>query len=463
MSLIIKPLLILCYVIVNLQANEIESDDPDKIESHSYDYYQVVRPKEVADTCELDEMLAYGLSGDATSLGEKNEICPHISQNCCGKKDQSRIWEYWHRDRKRQEYYHRTVLKIMKYILGYGKEWYRIASAIKEDYMDKERGLNKGNSSAPSANNDKNYLDKRLVVNANKYCEKAAEYVLRLDFNTKEKVYTYYRMINEKVEFMENARRSFYCMICSIEGQRAIDTWRVKHFSNIRYNTKFCETIVNHSFRINYELYNTYNTYISSLLRMKMCVSLTANGANRGSGSGNADFKKDVPPVQLTIEERDAIEDPLENQKHFAFEACNTGKNYIGNAACIFYCGKFNIAKPSPELDLSTHALKAVFTRLEPLEEVFITSRNNFFLDDMNMLKRDIQDNYKRADKSSIFYKTTTQNIDISRYSTNFLIGGLRVDPMEVAKDTPLPMNYKSAKALAVGMIGLLFAIVNRG
>jgi hypothetical protein len=258
----------------------------------------------------------------------------------------------------------------MKYFLGYGKEWHRIAGAVKENYLEKEIGINKNgpnNKSNPNTTEKKPFLIRNLNVNANKYCKKAAEEVLRLDFNTKEKAYSYYRMINEKVEFMENARRGFYCMLCSVEGQRAIDTWTARGLNNMRFTQPFCTTMLNYSFRINYELYNTYNLYISSIIKLSLCVSLNGNNnsniQNKGS-NGNNDFKSTNPPIQLSSQEEDAIEDPLGNKSFFAFRTCNLFSNYIGDVACIPYCTKFNIAKPSPSLDLSSRHLHQVYKHL---------------------------------------------------------------------------------------------------
>lgn len=40
-------------------------DDKDKIETKSYDFYQNKVSKEIRNKCELDEMFAYHMTGDA--------------------------------------------------------------------------------------------------------------------------------------------------------------------------------------------------------------------------------------------------------------------------------------------------------------------------------------------------------------------------------------------------------------
>ncbi len=60
-------------------------DDPNWIDTHTREHYQV--PEDIMKNCEMDEMIAYGLTGDAESFGEANEVCPAIGDNCCGKGD----------------------------------------------------------------------------------------------------------------------------------------------------------------------------------------------------------------------------------------------------------------------------------------------------------------------------------------------------------------------------------------
>lgn len=470
MSFRIKALIAIFNILVTLKTYQIETDDPNRIEAHSYEYYQLKQDPSILENCELDEMMAYGLSGDAVSLNERNEICPNLSQNCCGKKDQARIWEYWYRDRKRQEYYHRSVLKMVKYFLGYGGEWYRIASAIIDDYKDKKYNMN--NLGQKSTNNtdkndryeDYNYLTKGLIVNANKYCKKAAKYIVTLNFNELPQVHTYYRMISEKTEFLENARRSFYCLLCSVEGQTAIGTWTFRPFNNIRYDQKFCRSIVQHTFRINYELYNTYNDYISNLLKMLKCVTIpdtTNPQADRTVSRNTSDvnFRSTSPPRKLTREENKMIESPLKNDQWFRFEVCNKFDATGEGLSCRFYCSQFNMAKPTASVDFDMYALERVYRTVSPYEKVFRSSRINFFLDDMPKLKQDIIDNFVRSDRSKLFYKTIVQHIDFSKYDSNFWIGSGALDPMELARGTPLPMNYASARIFMTMIVTIVMGI----
>ena len=464
MQVTLKTLTLVCYLLVELFAIDVESNNSNRIQAHSYEYYQITRPQEISEKCHLDEMLAYGLSGDAMSLGEKNEICPFITQNCCGKQDQSRIWDYWHRDRKRQEFHHRTVLKILKYIIGYGKHWRELAEAINYNYNDKLREKKKkGNKSSAEQTNQTDQNDKKrrsrnyveIKVDANRYCYEAAQYVIKLDYDTRAIAQTKYRLINSKTEFLENARRSFYCVLCSVEGQEAIDTWFVNFANNFRFNRNFCDSMVRHTFRATYELYNTYNQYIRSILKMLQCTTNeeTSNDRNTNEAS-NKNFTKNRPPKKLNRVKRDLIENPLDNVASFRFESCNFTDKYIGTTMCFFYCGKFNIAKPSTILDMDIERLYEVYEELLPYEKTLIRSDVNFFNHDLARLKLDIENNFRLRDRSNRFFKTIVQDIDIAEYKTNFWIG-TGIDPMEVGRGNMLPMNYKSDQILTV-IVGAL-------
>ncbi len=50
--------------------------------------------------------------------------------------DIERIKKFWRRDRKRQEYHHKLVLKINKWILGFGKEVFKIAGKVIKNHSD---------------------------------------------------------------------------------------------------------------------------------------------------------------------------------------------------------------------------------------------------------------------------------------------------------------------------------------
>ena len=469
-----KLILICAFSMVTICASTAESDDPDRIEMHSYEYYQINRSQEISDTCKTDEMLAYGLSTDATSLGDKNEICPQIKKNCCGKRDQAKLWQYWHRDRKPQQNFHRSVLLMLKYIIGYGKEWYNIANAIIIDYKDKElAGKQSGqstNQTNPSATIDdirkQNPRIKNISVNATGYCHKAAKFIIKLNYNTKEKVESFYADISRKTEFMENARRSFYCMLCSVEGQASIKTVRYKpNYSTVNYTMDFCNTIIRQSFTVTYLMYNTYNRYIKNVLRMSTCLNNTeqSSGTNTNASGSSGDFRSKRPPSQLSIADRKLFHNPLRYNDFLKMEACYISKGYLNNVFCTIYCSAFNIAKPHRLLDGEIDALLQVYNRLTKLESTFPAPQINIFRDNMVKMKATIALNIQKVDISGLFYKSQISYIDIATYNQFYILGWDSVDPMLVAKGTPLPMNYKFSKIASATVLGLVFCLFYRG
>lgn len=51
-----------------------------------------------------------------------------------------------------------------------------------------------------------------------KYCKDAADVVLKKDYSNRVKADILFKYQVMKKDFMENARRGFYCMACSVEG-----------------------------------------------------------------------------------------------------------------------------------------------------------------------------------------------------------------------------------------------------
>lgn len=78
MKAIFKLIIVILSLMTSYQKNDTEVDNPYKIEVKSYEFYKNKRSREIIDKCELDEMFAYHMSGDATSVGDANPICPSI-------------------------------------------------------------------------------------------------------------------------------------------------------------------------------------------------------------------------------------------------------------------------------------------------------------------------------------------------------------------------------------------------
>lgn len=67
---------------------DLDEDNPYIVETKSYEFYKNKRSEEIRKNCELDEMFAYHMVGDAESLGTPHDLCPSISGGqCCGDQD----------------------------------------------------------------------------------------------------------------------------------------------------------------------------------------------------------------------------------------------------------------------------------------------------------------------------------------------------------------------------------------
>lgn len=75
-------------------------------------------------------MNSFGLIGDAATLSEKNEVCPKIRRNCCGKDDQIKIQEMWNSESDYIARHYSTYLLVIKYILGFSEKYSQFASIV---------------------------------------------------------------------------------------------------------------------------------------------------------------------------------------------------------------------------------------------------------------------------------------------------------------------------------------------
>lgn len=67
-------------------------------------------------------------------------------------------------------------------------------------------------------------------------------------------------------------------MVCSVEGQRAIKTYKFLPFSNkVLYNHEFCKVMSYNAFRGAYFDYKDFSFYISELLKVTTCFESDTN------------------------------------------------------------------------------------------------------------------------------------------------------------------------------------------
>lgn len=437
------------------------NDNPDTIESLDYEDYKASRPPEVARACSTDIMFAYGLNGDATSLGEPNEICPNIQQNCCGQRDQKRIYELWEKNNKKISTHYKIALLIFKYIIGYGKWYTELAFNISKQY-DEQKELGAEGNNKPNSSPSGNKADGKISFRSDKACKNAASKVHELGFGDRELAHFYYKLLNERVQFLQNSRRGFYCMICSVQGQKAIHNtpWIFKWIYNDRvyYNREFCKMLIDHAFRITYELAKTFNHWLRALVTVTTCIDgLPGKGGSATNDSKNAGGASGAQsPIVKAL-----IKNPLNLGDYFKLEMCDlaTDSNFLVFEKCEFWCQEWNIAKPKSLFDSDIRALRRLYNYLITIEPALRDARINMFRDDVTELKGKIKIALQKSDRGAKFFAHISRYQDLSTFKSDFVYSSKGINPMELGKGSPLYFKYKYESIF--GVLGMLFAILS--
>ena len=462
-----KTKITLLVLLITISVTKDSSDS--KIQDKSYEFYQKKRSLEIRETCKLDQLAAYGLFGDAESLSEPNTICPNIKQNCCGNQDVERIKKFWYRDRKRIEHYHRTVLLIYKWILGYGKQINLLAQQLMEDYEKKidPEGFMDG------------YYKRKLWfgINSNLYCYKAAKEILTLDFETEEKVEAFYWAITQKIEFIENTRKNFYCMLCSVEGQQSIHTspaiYSWLYNKRVYYADSFCNMYVDKTLTISYQKWTTFNDYITDFLKITTCFTPQKNEEQNKDGKKkendektilnskrDPNFLKDVPVRRLTYLEEQIFKNPLNLENTSLMAPCDEAfGNYDYDHLyifCDFWCQSFNIAKAVSIHDGDLKAMYKLYKYMKPLK-IYFSSNKSHFNNDMVLMEKDIEQNYRKAPKSGLFYKSISKVVDLSQYKSDFVFHHKGINPLIIGDRNHLHFEYEIEGVLKVWFFTFLF------
>ena len=432
--------------------------DSQAINVRTWEDFKSSRPSEITDNCEEDEMRAYSLVADATSLSETNELCPAITKNCCGPIDQENIEALWEQDSLRMERYNQHNLKILRWVLGHGDNFHRLARIIADDYDALER------------DDDSRQEHENISLKTNQYCYNAAKEVLTKNFFHESSVEPFYHQINEKAEYLHNIRASFYCMLCSVDGQTAISTWKISDsFNEINYGTDFCKEIVNHTFQPTYMLYDNYNLLLSNVIKMLTCVfpgeeqELVEDSSStsfKKPKEVDHDFESDQPPYDLDENEESLIENPLSMSDFGATITCDVGNDTaMWFTACEYYCQKFNIAKATPFYDYDATQLYALFTYLEQYEHAMPNGADvNLFNDDVISLKKEIHELHPKIPYLGIFFISKDDSIDISKYGSDFTRLG-SYNPMQDSDGHLLEFHYESVSKL-VSLAVIAFALL---
>ena len=446
-ELFIKAVIIL--IIVNLYhsgkgGEDVKSyQDLKYIEPLTYDYFRRRAPEEVRQRCNFEIMNAYSLYGDAPSLGFKNEICPKLTENCCGPRDIKKIPELWKYDQKRMQAHNVVYLRTLKYFLGFGREYYKLAKRIIEIYNRDKKGEKFGRLADKNAK----AADKDLDLNLTEDCYKAAEAVTTINYDITPKLSIVYDQLNERARFLQTFRYNFYCMMCSPVGIKSVKLDKKFWFmtlrnKQIRYNKNLCYTFANNTIDITYQLMNNYSKFLEKSILLSRCVKVKDNKFNTSSEQ----FLK-LANDPLGLKDAKSMNRIKKCKKSFKKGEFNFGD-------CKSYCNSFRITSPTNIFDGDLERLVEVFTYMEQLERFFEFPSINAFDDDMAILKTSIYEFRKKVDRR--FFKSIDTRIDFADYKSKFESDNY-VDPMEMGDNNTLYFQYLSTNMLAVGSIFAIF------
>ena len=486
-------LLFSCLTLSIVTAEADENADPKYIESKSYDYYLKQQNTEVTKQCKVNEMAAYGLVADATSLSEPNPICPQMQGNCCGKHAQKLINEYWLVDDRHQSDYHISYLKINRYILGNAKEYQTIAlDIINKSKTMKLNGPDKkqqGNGVQSTPNTQQPDDGKPYTYDYHPVCAKAAKRLLHLDFVDRHKAEGFYDLLNRKAEFMQNARRGFYCSLCNPLARDYISTFRTTIKSRLWYSKDFCQAIYGQTFAPIYQIYKAYNPFLISLLKMLSCIKPRGSAYSQQSGGNqgaqkqnegpqvNVQVNLNFNPVALTMnlgvknpfskmskEAKKLFENPLNIKSKAWMEVCYNSDptSVFFSLKCMGFCENFRMTKASKQMDGNLNAIKKVYEQLTMYEFAMSATIRNIFNDDVFKLKKEIYVRIQSLKENYNFYRSLAPKMDFSKYKTVFSLLFTGYNPMVLSRGTSLTFKYRAVNMLSIlslAILGLVWII----
>lgn len=456
------------------------------IQSMGYDYFLAKSKSEISKSCAVNEMAAYGIMADATSMSEHNDICPQMSGNCCGAEAQNSIRRYWRDDDRHQSQFHTAFLRMHKYILGSVKNYVAIANYVIDQSNKIKLTGGKPATAQPGKNEQQADDGMPYVFEYHDTCEKSAREFIMQDFVNRAKAQGFYEKLTRKAEFMQNARRGFYCMLCSSTAKDYISTNRFGFPSFLWYSKDFCQMIYSQAFPSIYQIYKSYNPFLKHLLKMLMCIKPKGTGANNAQGGSSGqpgakepgaqltftpmslsvDLKISNPMSSLTKQMRNMLDNPLNIAwtKKFNMELCyNTDPNsFTFTLSCMGFCENFNVARASRLMDGDIEATKAIYDTLIQYEFAHISSSSNIFGDDVFAMKKNIYEVTQALNHNYFFFRSLAKNINLGTYSIQFSPLFKGINPMALSQGTSLEFKYKSYFILrAVVALALTLFYVN--
>jgi hypothetical protein len=438
-------------------------------------------------------MNAYGLVGDSMSLNTPNRLCPRIKGNCCGEEDQRIIQAYWKTDERHMELYYGLVLNMFRYMMGYFPQYSNMAIEILLKY-ESENGIDhktkkKTASAAPKKAGPEGsttpsegdvHLDNGISISnrvrkqwtldfdklhfrvkSKRFCYDAAMKMLKQDFVDPQKAMEFFRLLSEKIEFMTNARKGFYCSLCAARNKKHIITrsfflrWIGK--DTIIFAKEFCQIIYAETFTTVYHIWKSLNPFLKNLNRMLTCVEpLGTKDVDTGTGTGASGVAPGHPPKfainweasnpikALPPNQKILFENPLNIDDSLKMEICyNSDPNaFLFMIRCQFYCRKFKMTKPDNLIDHDLDAVRRVYENLIQYEFALYSANNDIFESDVTALKKNVKALTAAMGPNRNFFRSYSPTMKFENYFTLFDTDNEAVNPMKDADDTTLRFRF---------------------
>lgn len=472
-------LLIACVILSIVKGDANSDSDSKYIQSRDYEFYLQKTKNDVTKSCAVNEMAAYGLTADVSSLSDPNPICPQMQGNCCGPKDQELINTYWKTDDRYQAGYHIAYLRMNKYILGNIKNYLNIASDIitksrKLGFQGKNK-INTGSDKAAPLEDD----GKPYSFEYHPMCEKAAKDFINLDFVNSQKAQGFYEKLNKKAEFMQNSRRGFYCMLCNAKSKEYISTFRALIDSRLWYSRDFCQMIFAQAFSPVYMIYKSYNPFLKALMTMLSCIKPRSAGNSnqqqqtktQDNNGPQATVKVSFNPVSLSMnlkvkdpikllppDAKKMFENPLNVKKKGWLEICYNSdpSGVFFGLKCMGFCEAFRMTKRSKLFDGDIDAVQTLYEQLLQYEFALNAPDTNIFNDDVPNLRRSIVVEIQYLRNNYNFYRSLSPRINFSKYKTVFSLIWKGINPMALSQGTTLEFKYKWTAVVSAAVSALL-------
>lgn len=461
---------------VHCAFNDEEDSDQSAINVRTYENFKV--NAEIENGCDLRVMRAYSMYGDATSLSQPNLIFPSIKQNCCGPRDQENIKALWRKSSRQIVKNQKYFLYLVKGVLSQSQDFLRLAthgSIIYDRIKNKKYSLEAVKRDYPGLSfyqgdlvwHNRNY---KVLINS-EFIELAEKIKNGMDTS---KLKIMYHGFNQAAEFMMNVRRSFYSMICSVEGQLACSRKgflkRVFYFNDIFYGTPFCEAMISHHFKYFYDYYYFVKRLQRFVDRLPFFVQITtefeegkggilqggggpgpSNAGNTGTGGADYVRKGITIPYGHFLYGSPAYDHFMEHYDNEAFnlldtlsvQACSQFSNFT---ACEFYCQEFSMVKHVDYFDGTPELLLNTFRTMMAMRDQFDGFRENEFEVDWVTLEKMI-DELKEKYNPYIYVSTMPSDIEFNNQGNDFseLVG---FNPLEAAAGCTLDLTFQHVSVL---------------